>query len=202
MGIKIKRLLKASVIIYLMLLLSVLVSGCCFGFLHHCDTEAERQALNYCQSKGATESRASQHIHQQEVPFDTVFQDDGSMRLGEIKVIQEGVKGLKERTITYTYGPRDGDEYKCNEDETPWVVKTEPVNKILARGTIVDAIVPAAPPAPVIVTPQPTPQPAPQTVFPNYCDCYSNDYYPECDAWYAQNCSLASPWNFGGYGPD
>lgn len=82
----------------------------------------------------------------EQVPFDSVTQDDAKLPKGQTKVVQQGVEGVKtlRYTVTYTNGVEKGRELAGS------AITTQPVKKITAVGTYVA-------PAP---TPAPTPTPA------------------------------------------
>jgi hypothetical protein len=190
-----KRITRTAIAIIFVSLLSVFVSGCCFGFLHHCDTDEERAERDYCESRGATGGREANEIHYQDIPFQIIYQDDDNMSLGEEKIIQQGVKGYKQKTFTYAYGANSNDVYKCNVTESQWEVKQEPVNQIVARGTIVAAIVPEPPPAS---------SSADTSGYYGACSCYDAVYYPECQSYYEAYCTsdVSGGYGFGGYSGD
>lgn len=68
--------------------------------------------------------------------FKTIYEDDPTLPVGKTKVKQKGVKGKTVTKTTYYYiiAKEDGKE-KIIKTEDPVVEKTEPVNKIVLRGT-------------------------------------------------------------------
>lgn len=67
--------------------------------------------------------------------FKTVYEDDPTLPVGKTKVKQKGVKGKTVTKTTYYYLPTGNGGEKILEVKDPVVEKTEPVNKIVLRGT-------------------------------------------------------------------
>ena len=67
--------------------------------------------------------------------FKTVYEDDPTLPVGKTKVKQKGVKGKTITKTTYYYLPTGNGGEKILEVKDPVVEKTEPVNKIVLRGT-------------------------------------------------------------------
>lgn len=67
--------------------------------------------------------------------FKTVYEDDPTLPVGKTKVKQKGVKGQTVTKTIYYYLPTGNGGEKILEVKDPVVEKTEPVNKIVLRGT-------------------------------------------------------------------
>lgn len=67
--------------------------------------------------------------------FKTVYEDDPTLPVGKTKVKQKGVKGKTVTKTSYYYLPTGNGGEKILEVKDPVVEKTEPVNKIVLRGT-------------------------------------------------------------------
>lgn len=67
--------------------------------------------------------------------FKTVYEDAPTLPVGKTKVKQKGVKGQTVTKTTYYYLPTGNGGEKILEVKDPVVEKTEPVNKIVLRGT-------------------------------------------------------------------
>ena len=73
-------------------------------------------------------------VEQEEIPFQTVKTDDGSLDRGKTKTTQEGVKGLQEVTYQYTY--IDGRMVEKAQIGDA-VVLQEPVEEHISVGTYI-----------------------------------------------------------------
>lgn len=67
--------------------------------------------------------------------FETIYEDDPTLPVGKTKVKQKGVKGKTVTKTTYYYIAKEDGKEKIIKTEDPIVEKTEPVNKIVLRGT-------------------------------------------------------------------
>lgn len=67
--------------------------------------------------------------------FKTVYEDDPTLPVGKTKVKQKGVKGKTVTKTTYYYLPTGNGGEKILEVKDPVIEKTEPINKIVIRGT-------------------------------------------------------------------
>lgn len=67
--------------------------------------------------------------------FKTIYEDDPTLPVGKTKVKQKGVKGKTVTKTTYYYLPIGNGGEKILEVKEPVIEKTEPVNKIVLRGT-------------------------------------------------------------------
>ena len=67
--------------------------------------------------------------------FETIYEDDPTLPVGKTKVKQKGVKGKTVTKTTYYYIAKEDGKEKIIKTEDPVVEKTEPVNKIVLRGT-------------------------------------------------------------------
>ena len=67
---------------------------------------------------------------QEEIPFDTVYVEDNTLYQGDTEVVTEGKNGVVTRT--YTVNLEDGVEVSR---ELVSEVRTEPVNRVVAKGT-------------------------------------------------------------------
>lgn len=77
-------------------------------------------------------SVVSQNVTQaEEIPFETVKQDDASLYKGETKVVTDGQLGAKDVTYVVTY--RNGEE--TDREYVSETVTKEPVSKVIAVGT-------------------------------------------------------------------
>jgi len=74
-----------------------------------------------------------EETEQKEIPFDTIYRDNANLTTGTETVVQEGQTGTKEVTYEVTY--QDGVE--TNRTVVEEAVITEPVDRIIERGTIV-----------------------------------------------------------------
>lgn len=102
----------------------------------------------------------------EEIPFETVYEDDPDMTVGEERVLTEGVNGTRTVTITYTVDSSTGEVTSSDAVE-----EVAPVTRVIARGTkpqVTDPVDPVNPTDPVVpvdpVTPvDPTAPVAPDT---------------------------------------
>ena len=67
--------------------------------------------------------------------FETIYEDDPTLPVGKTMVKQKGVKGKTVTKTTYYYIAKEDGKEKIIKTEDPVVEKTEPVNKIVLRGT-------------------------------------------------------------------
>ena len=83
-----------------------------------------------CQIK-VTRVTKEQKTQTQEIPFTTETRTTDELYTGDSRVAQEGVNGVEEITLEYTY--HDGEQVSCTQVDSKTV--TQPIAKIVETGT-------------------------------------------------------------------
>ncbi|MBG9977213.1 G5 domain-containing protein [Ruoffia tabacinasalis] len=94
-------------------------------------SEDVTEAINKVIKVGTQVTEVRHYDIDESIDFTTDYVEDDTLPVGETEVVQTGQKGTAVRTFEVTYV--NGDE--TNRVETGYVVTSNPVNEVIARGT-------------------------------------------------------------------